>query len=125
MDPASGATLRTPVRRRTITVRALDVESGVWREEEKQLLPVTGYDLVFSCPKSVSLLHALNDESVRREMSEAHESAWQSALVYLEREAVRRTYGGVVARFANEQRLRTCGCICVSACRRFRGAATC
>ena len=80
-------------------MRTLDVESGEWREEQKRLAPVSGYDLVFSCPKSVSLLHALtDDEAVRREISEAHEAAWQAALGYLEREAcvVRRGHGGAV-----------------------------
>jgi len=49
---------------------------------------VSGYDLVFSCPKSVSLVHALTeDERVRREISEAHEASWQAALGYMEREA--------------------------------------
>ncbi|MGH3036642.1 MAG: relaxase domain-containing protein, partial [Gaiellaceae bacterium] len=88
VDPASGKTLRAPVAWRTITVRTLDPESGEWREEKKRLAPVVGFDLVFSCPKSVSLLHALTeDESVCRAVSEAHESAWQAALAYLEREA--------------------------------------
>jgi conjugative relaxase-like TrwC/TraI family protein len=99
VDPASGATLRTPVKARTITVRALDTGSGEWREEQKRLAPVSGYDLVFSCPKSVSLLHALTgDERVRRQVSEAHEASWQAALAYLEREAcvVRRGKGGTV-----------------------------
>ena len=99
VDPASEARLRAPVRERTITVRTLDVESGEWREEPKRLAPVSGYDLVFSCPKSVSLLHALtDDERVRREISEAHEAAWQAALGYLEREAcvVRRGHGGAM-----------------------------
>ncbi len=85
------------MRERVITVRVLDVESGEWREEEKRLAPVSGYDLVFSCPKSVSLLHALTgDERVRREIGEAHEVAWHAALAYLEREAcvVRRGHGG-------------------------------
>ncbi len=75
------------------------METGDWREEQKRLAPVSGYDLVFSCPKSVSLLHALaDDERVRREISEAHEGAWQAALAYLEREAcvVRRGKGGQV-----------------------------
>src|SRR5262249_56832755 len=74
-------------------------ETGEWREDRKRLAPVSGYDLVFSCPKSVSLLHALTgDERVRREISEAHEAAWQAALSYLEREAcvVRRGHGGTV-----------------------------
>ena len=99
VNPASGDRLRAPVRERTITVRALDVKTGDWREEEKRLAPVFGYDLVFSCPKSVSLLHALtDDERVRREISEAHEQAWQRALAYLESEAcvVRRGRGGVI-----------------------------
>ncbi len=97
VNPASEERLRSPVRERTITVRTLDVESGEWREEPKRLAPVSGYDLVFSCPKSVSVLHALtDDERVRREISEAHEASWQAALGYLEREAciVRRGHGG-------------------------------
>lgn len=99
VDPASDAVLRAPVRERTITVRALDLKSGEWREEPKRLAPVSGYDLVFSCPKSVSMLHALTeDERVRREVSEAHEASWQAALSYLECEAcvVRRGKGGAV-----------------------------
>ncbi|MBA3330671.1 MAG: relaxase domain-containing protein [Actinobacteria bacterium] len=98
-DPASGERLRAPVRERTITVRTLDTGSGEWREQPKRLAPVSGYDLVFSCPKSVSLLHALTEsEGVRRQVSEAHEAAWQAALAYLEREAcvVRRGRGGAV-----------------------------
>ena len=99
VNPADDARLRSPVRGRTITVRRLDIETGEWREEQKRLAPVSGYDLVFSCPKSVSLLHALtDDERVRRELSEAHEAAWQAALAYLEREAcvVRRGHAGAV-----------------------------
>jgi hypothetical protein len=81
VNPAGEVRLRAPVRERTITVRTLDVESGEWREEAKRLAPVSGYDLVFSCPKSVSLLHALtDDDQVRREISEAHEASWQAAL---------------------------------------------
>ena len=97
VDPASGTRLRAPVRERTITVRVLDAESGEWREEAKRLAPVSGFDLVFSCPKSVSIVHALtDDEWVRREISEAHEASWHAALGYLEREAcvVRRGRGG-------------------------------
>ncbi|HEU5372180.1 MAG TPA: MobF family relaxase [Gaiellaceae bacterium] len=99
VNPASSVRLRAPVRERTITVRTLDVDSGEWREEQKRLAPVSGYDLVFSCPKSVSLLHALTDDGhVRREISEAHEASWQAALAYLEREGciVRRGHGGTL-----------------------------
>ncbi|HET7046361.1 MAG TPA: MobF family relaxase, partial [Gaiellaceae bacterium] len=99
VNPANDERLREPVRERTITVRTLDVEMGEWREEPKQLKPVSGFDLVFSCPKSVSLVHALtDDERIRREISEAHEASWQAALGYLEREAciVRRGHGGAI-----------------------------
>jgi conjugative relaxase-like TrwC/TraI family protein len=99
VNPADESRLRAPVRARTITVRRLDVESGEWRQEQKRLSPVSGYDLVFSCPKSVSLLHALtDDERVRRELSEAHEASWRAALGYLEQKAcvVRRGKGGQV-----------------------------
>ena len=73
--------------------------TGVWRDERKTLAPVAGFDLVFSCPKSVSLLHALtDDEGVRRAISDAHEASWRVALGYLEREAcvVRRGRGGAI-----------------------------
>jgi conjugative relaxase-like TrwC/TraI family protein len=77
LNPGNETRLRSPVRERTITVRVLDVESGEWRKEQKRLAPVSGYDLVFSCPKSVSVLHALTDnEQVRHEISDAHETAW-------------------------------------------------
>jgi conjugative relaxase-like TrwC/TraI family protein len=97
MNPATEKQLRKPVRERTIAARTLDVDSGRWVEEWKALKPLSGYDLVFSCPKSVSLVHALtDDERVRREISEAHETSWQAALRYLESEAcvVRRGKGG-------------------------------
>jgi conjugative relaxase-like TrwC/TraI family protein len=97
VNPADGERLRSPVRERTITKRRLDVETGEWREVPQRLNPVTGYDLVFSCPKGVTLLHGLtDDEQVRREVSEAHEASWQAALGYLEQEAciVRRGKGG-------------------------------
>ena len=87
------------MRTRTITVRTMDEASGRWSDEPKTLAPLAGYDLVFSCPKSVSLLHALSDdEGVRRAISDAHESSWKAALAYLEAEAcvVRRGRGGQV-----------------------------
>ena len=99
LSPADGERLRAPAKERTITVRTLDEATGIWRDERKTLAPVAGYDLVFSCPKSVSLLHALTgDEDVRRAISDAHESSWQAALCYLEAEAcvVRRGRGGAI-----------------------------
>jgi hypothetical protein len=66
LNPRDRETLRSPVRERTITARRLDLETGEWREEEKRLAPVSGFDLVFSCPKSVSLLHALTEDEQAR-----------------------------------------------------------
>lgn len=66
--------------------------------ERKTLAPVAGFDLVFSVPKSVSLLHALGDEEARLAITQAHLAAWQAALGYLEEEAcvLRRGKNGVV-----------------------------
>jgi conjugative relaxase-like TrwC/TraI family protein len=61
--------------------------TGERRVEEKTLSPVAGYDLVFSPPKSVSLLHALGTNETRHAVDQAHLAAWQAALAYLEREA--------------------------------------
>ena len=65
--------------------------------ESKTLKPVAGFDLVFSVPKSVSLLHALGDEETRLAIHAAHSSAWHAALGYLEDEAcvTRRGKNGV------------------------------
>jgi len=97
--PQTGAQLRakrSPGRRR-ITIERIDPATGERRLEEKTLRAVAGYDLVFSVPKSVSLLHALGDVQTRRAVTAAHTAAWQAALAYLEDEAcvVRRGAGGV------------------------------
>src|SRR6476646_6458805 len=85
--PHSDEKLRShyPVRR--ITIERIDPLTDERSIETKKLAPVAGFDLVFSPPKSVSLLHALGDEDTRRAVNEAHLSAWQAALTYLEDEA--------------------------------------
>ena len=57
---------------------------------------VPGYDLTFSAPKSVSLLHALGNTRLQYLVVAAHEDAVAAALDYLEREAalLRRGHGG-------------------------------
>jgi conjugative relaxase-like TrwC/TraI family protein len=85
--PKTGEELRAHVKARTITIERIDPESGKRWLEEKKLAPVAGFDLVFSTPKSVSLLHALGDEETRAAIAAAHRSAWQAALAYLEEEA--------------------------------------
>src|SRR5919109_2047029 len=97
VDPLTEERLRRHPKQRTITIERIDPHTDERRIEHKKLSPVAGYDLTFSAPKSVSLLHALGDEQTRRAVNEAHTSAWQAALAYLEDEAcvVRRGTGGV------------------------------
>ena len=63
---------RTHRRARRITIERIDPITDERRVEIKTLAPVAGFDLVFSPPKSVSLLHALGDEETRRAVNEAH-----------------------------------------------------
>jgi len=95
--PQTGERLRRHYRTRRITVERIDPYRGDHSLEVQTLAPVAGFDLVFSPPKSVSLLHALGGEEVRQAVQEAHLSAWQAALAYLEDEAcvVRRGKNGV------------------------------
>ncbi|HET7475192.1 MAG TPA: MobF family relaxase [Dermatophilaceae bacterium] len=59
---------------------------------------VAGVDLVFTPVKSVSVLWALGDDRVRREVEAAHEAAWRRAFSYVEEHAARtRTGAGGVA----------------------------
>lgn len=57
---------------------------------------VTGFDLTFSAPKSVSLLFGLGDDRVAEQVREAHGAAVRAALGYMERHAAvgRRGRGG-------------------------------
>jgi conjugative relaxase-like TrwC/TraI family protein len=107
--PLTNERLRRHPKARTITVEKIDPHTNERRTEQKKLSPVAGFDLVFSVPKSVSLLHALGDEETRRAVGEAHLAAWQSALAYLEDEAciVRRGKNGVVREHEGLLRLRT------------------
>jgi conjugative relaxase-like TrwC/TraI family protein len=58
---------------------------------------VAAFDLTFSAPKSVSVLFAIGEPTLAGALVEAHESAVDAAVGYLEREAcrVRRGRGGV------------------------------
>src|SRR4051794_15681538 len=98
LDPASGKRLRSHPKERTITIERIDPHAGERRLEQKKLSPVAGFDLVFSVPKSISLLHALGDEETRRAVGEAPLASWQAALASLEDEACvpRRGKNGVL-----------------------------
>ncbi|WP_154793214.1 MobF family relaxase [Occultella kanbiaonis] len=58
---------------------------------------VTGYDLVFTPAKSVSVLWALADSDTRRVIAEAHNAAWRRTLAWIESEGAltRAGAGGV------------------------------
>jgi conjugative relaxase-like TrwC/TraI family protein len=45
---------------------------------------ITGYDLCFSAPKSVSVLWALGEDTVPHQVADAHRAAVASALAYLD-----------------------------------------
>ena len=96
--PLTSAELRSHPPKKQITVERIDPATGERRLEQKTLSPVAGYDLVFSPPKSVSLLHALGSEDVRHTVNQAHLAAWQAALAYLEQRAcvTRKGKNGVV-----------------------------
>ncbi len=59
--------------------------------------PVSGWDLTFSAPKSVSVLYAISDSDVRDGVRDAHDEAVSDALGFVERHAAftRRGAGGV------------------------------
>jgi len=96
--PLTSAELRRHPPRKQITVERIDPATGERGLEVKTLSPVAGYDLVFSPPKSVSLLHALGDDEVRHAVNQAHLAAWLAALSYLEQRAcvTRRGKNGVI-----------------------------
>src|SRR3954454_10110377 len=85
--PLSSAVLRSHPPKREISIERIDPATGARTIEQKKLSPVAGYDLVFSPPKSVSLLHALGDDHVRHAVNQAHLAAWQAAFTYLEQRA--------------------------------------
>jgi conjugative relaxase-like TrwC/TraI family protein len=102
VHPHTGKKLRSHYRPRRIAIERIDPFTGERTLDVKKLAAVAGFDLVFSPPKSVSLLHALGDEQTRRAVQEAHLSAWQAALAYLEEEAcvTRRGKNGVLREHA-------------------------
>jgi conjugative relaxase-like TrwC/TraI family protein len=85
--PLTSAELRRHPPKKQITVERIDPASGERTLEVRTLSPVAGYDLVFSPPKSVSLLHALGSDEVRHAANQAHLASWQAALSYLEERA--------------------------------------
>lgn len=75
-----------------------ELSSWVENTEAKLRQPVAGYDLVFTPPKSFSVLWALGGEDMRRAVQDAHHAAVESAMELLEAEvAFTRTGAGGIA----------------------------
>ena len=73
-------------------LRGRDPNSGVrFTQVRKDRVP--GFDLTFSAPKSVSVLWALTDSEVAREVRSARDRAVDAALGWMEREACRSRRG--------------------------------
>ena len=71
----------------------VDPASGDQLREVVGQHAVTGFDLTFSTPKSVSILYAAADEEVSAAVRRAHDESTAAALSYMEREACRSRRG--------------------------------
>jgi conjugative relaxase-like TrwC/TraI family protein len=94
VDPATQNRLRSHAKPRTFTTERTDSITGDRIHVQQMLAPVAGFDLVFSVPKSVSLLHALGGDELRFAVSRAHQESWHAAMTYLEEEACVVRRGG-------------------------------
>src|SRR5258708_17303790 len=103
-DPLTEERLRGIRRPRVVMVERINPHTDERWIAQKKFAPVAGFDLVFTVPKTISLLHALGGEEAQRAVNEAHLSAWQAALAYLEDEAcvIRRGWNGAVIRERGE-----------------------
>lgn len=95
--PGTGEQLRRLPEAREVTRTSIDPHTGDLVPRTVVHRPVSGFDLVFAAPKSVSLLYALATPDVQTQVAEAHRAAWRDALELLEDEAavVRVGPGGV------------------------------
>ncbi len=64
---------------------------------------VHGFDLTFSAPKSVSILYALGDADLQRNIVAAHEWAAEQAISYMERDSARVVRGHKASKADLEQ----------------------
>ncbi|MFC4859248.1 MobF family relaxase [Actinophytocola glycyrrhizae] len=84
----------------TSSANPADVDQYLVDQLGKARQPVAGFDLVFSPPKSVSVLWALGGPEVRHIVEAVHERAWRGALAYGEREAAFTRLGASGIAFA-------------------------
>jgi conjugative relaxase-like TrwC/TraI family protein len=95
-DPATGAPLRPTAPLRTLPRGRSGPPGAGVPHRPATARPVAGFDLVFSAPKSISLMLAIAEDEACG-VAAAHRLAWQDALEFLEAHAcvVRRTGTGV------------------------------
>jgi len=95
-DPVTGAVLRPPAPVRTVTRPHRGPARAGPVRRTGSARPVAGFDLVFSAPKSISLMLAIAGGEVH-DVAAAHRVAWHDALAFLEAHAcvVRRGGEGV------------------------------
>src|SRR5215218_2235492 len=81
----------------------LDPRDGARLRRAASPVRVSGFDLTFSAPKSVSVLFGVGGDELRGRVRAAHDRAVREALGYLERSAaaVRRGAGGAVVEEAS------------------------
>jgi conjugative relaxase-like TrwC/TraI family protein len=96
--PMSGRVLRRTAPGRTVVRVHRDPRTGQTATRQDAVRPVAGFDLVFSAPKSISLMLAIAVEEARG-IAAAHRTAWRDALAFLESHAcvVRRAGMSVTA----------------------------
>ena len=70
-----------------------DPSTGKELEGSVQRARVPGFDLMFSVPKSASILFGIGDEATQRAVLDAQAAAVDAALAYLERQACRARRG--------------------------------
>jgi len=80
MHPKTGEPLGTRNKMRATTRQGPG-------ERAISVAPVSGWELTFSAPKSVSVLYAIGHEDVREAVREAHDAAVGEALAFVERRA--------------------------------------
>ncbi len=92
-DPATGRTLRRTAPVRHVTRVRIDPATGELHHSTEPRRPVAGFDLVFSAPKSISLMLALSDQHAPA-VADAHRVAWRDAFELLEARACVVRRGG-------------------------------
>jgi conjugative relaxase-like TrwC/TraI family protein len=76
---------KVPADKRKAAVARLKAAQDVQSDHSKRPLPVSGFDLTFSVPKSVSAAWAVADAGTQAVIYEAHQEAIRRALAYAER----------------------------------------